>query len=176
MNAVLFWENKQIQISKNITKTGQTPFTIIEVAGCHRKEAGRRDSFEQLCSVDDVHIKWVCSAHQSDSRTRPLALVCQAAHVKGGASRQLPRNERYSVRCQMFVTAPRSCPAHEIRWSIDKYLNTVYDDDNFLPKGFLKAHWHCLLQLLITRPVDEMMKPDIHSSNLLQQDSRDCAS
>ena len=57
MDAILFWENKQIQTSKNITITVQTPFTTIEVAGCHGEEAGCRDNSEQLCSVDHVHIR-----------------------------------------------------------------------------------------------------------------------
>ena len=32
MDAILFWGNKQIQKSKNITITAQTPFTTVEVA------------------------------------------------------------------------------------------------------------------------------------------------
>ena len=55
MDAILFWENEQIQTSKNITVTAQTPFTTIEVAGCHGEEAGCRDSSQQLCSLDHAH-------------------------------------------------------------------------------------------------------------------------
>ena len=54
---ILIWENKQIQTSKNIPITAQTPFTTIEVVGYHGEEAGGRDSSEQLCSVDHVHIR-----------------------------------------------------------------------------------------------------------------------
>ena len=56
MDAILFWENKQIQTLKNVTITARTPLTTIEVAGCHGEEAGCRDSSEQLCSADHESI------------------------------------------------------------------------------------------------------------------------
>ena len=57
MDARLFLENKQIQTSRNITITAQTPFTRIEVAGYHDEETDCRDSYEELCSFDHVHIR-----------------------------------------------------------------------------------------------------------------------
>ena len=57
MDAILFWENKQIQTLKNITLTAQTPFNTIQVAVCHGEEAGYRHSSEQLFSVDHMHIR-----------------------------------------------------------------------------------------------------------------------
>ena len=38
MDAILFWENKQTQTSKNITITAQTPFTTIEIVVCFLME------------------------------------------------------------------------------------------------------------------------------------------
>ena len=98
MDGIHFWENKQIQTSKNITITAQMPFTTIELVGCHGGEASCRDSSEQMCSVDHVHNRWVRSAYQSDSRTCQLSIACQAVLAKRIASRQSPQNERYFVR------------------------------------------------------------------------------
>ena len=57
MDAILFLIK---QVNPNIEKYhqhGTNAFTTIEVAGCHGEEAGCRDSSEQLCSVDHVHIR-----------------------------------------------------------------------------------------------------------------------
>ena len=130
MDAILFWENKQIQTSKNITITAQTPFTTIEVAGCHREEVGWRDSSDHLCSVDHVH------------RTRLLAVACQAPLMDVEGIQESICCEMNAILCDA-KSLPHSTLAMKFcllgRWAENDCVATILAQHS---TGFLLRTYH----------------------------------